>query len=625
MAKTIEHIDINSIKDPSFLSKLNYRQLEVLCADLRAEIIRATSLYGGHLSSNLGVVEATVALHRCFDFSKDRLIFDVGHQSYTHKLLTGRKLDNLRGKDGVSGFQDFNESPYDCYSTGHSSTSISAAEGFAIQRTKSGENYDIVAFIGDSSLINGLSLEAMNTLDPRFGKIIIVLNDNGMSISKPVGGLSNLMRHISTGRAYNRFKTSFRRKAIRSKFFKGLYNVSYQIKRFAKSLLIDPTVFDQMGLTYIGPIDGHDIKEMERAFKRAKNASKSVVIHIETIKGKGYSYAERDVSGYWHGVTPFEPETGKPKNLHPGLISWSHFYSDLTLEVMRSRENAELVVPATLKGSGLEQVFASFPDRCIDVGIAEEHALTLSGSMALSGLHPIVSIYSTFLQRAYDELSHDCARLNANMTLLVERAGLVGLDGATHQGIYDVAYLKSIPGVVVAMPSNAQIGRALYYQSFDNHGIFCIRFPRDYLEERQQINEIDLPFGRWRFEGWGDDEKLAILCVGPEFWRLKNRLAEEKIDATLIDPVYLNKPCENDIERIRGYEHVVIYDQYGTQEGFADSVMAELMKAGFKGQVHPFALPNAFYPHMTIKEQLEMAGIDEDKVIDAIKEILKIS
>lgn len=625
MAKNIDRIDIKSIKDPTFLKSLSYRQLSLLCQDIREEIIRATSLYGGHLSSNLGVVELTVALHRCFDFKKDKLIFDVGHQSYTHKILTGRSLERIRHKDGASGFEDPAESPYDCYSAGHSSTSISAAEGFAIKRTLDGENYDIVAFTGDSSIINGLSFEALNFHDAHFGKIIIVLNDNGMSISKPVGGFSQIMRRISTGRGYNRFKTNFRRKAARSKFYKGLYNISYQIKRFLKTVLIDPTLFDQMGLTYIGPIDGHDIRQMERAFKRAKNATKSVVIHVETIKGKGYSYAESDASGYWHGVTPFDIETGKPKNLHPGLISWSHFYSDLTEEIMGEHPEAELVVPATLKGSGLEKVFSSYPDRCLDVGIAEEHALTLSGAMALCGIHPIVSIYSTFLQRAYDEVSHDCARLHANMTILVERAGLVGLDGATHQGIYDVAYLKSIPNVVIAMPSSASIGKALYYQSFDPHGVFCIRFPRDLLEERQNVPPVDLPFGRWKFLERSKDKKLAILCVGPEVWKLKEKLDEEQISLTLIDPVYLNNPDENDLKELLSYENVLIYDQYGIEEGFSETILSGLMKLGYQGKVHPFALKNAFYPHASIEEQLEMAGIEERKVLDAIHQIRKNS
>ncbi|MBP5216681.1 MAG: 1-deoxy-D-xylulose-5-phosphate synthase, partial [Bacilli bacterium] len=533
--------------------------------------------------------------------------------------------ENLRQSNGVSGFEDPSESPYDCYSAGHSSTSISAAAGFAAKRARDHENYDIVAMIGDSSIMSGLSLEALNVHDSGFGKIIIILNDNGMSISKPVGGFSKMMRRISTGRGYNRFKEGFRRKAARSKFYKGLYNFSYSIKRFMKSLLIDPTIFDQMGFTYIGPIDGHNIRQMERAFKRAKNASKSVVIHVETIKGKGYSYAEHDTSGYWHGVTPFDLETGKPKNLHPGLISWSHLFSDLTIEVMKDKPEAELVVPATLKGSGLEKVFMSYPNRTVDVGIAEEHALTLSGAMAINGIHPIVSIYSTFLQRAYDELSHDCARLNANMTVLVDRAGLVGLDGATHQGIYDVAFIKSIPNTVVAMPSNPQIARALYYQSFDNHGIFFIRFPREFLEERQQIDYIEMPFGRWKYVTRSKNKSLAILCVGPEVWRLKERLDKENIDVTLIDPIYLSQPSEKDILMISEYENILIYDQYGIEEGFADTVLSQLMKSGYSGKTHVHALKNMFYSHACIQEQLEMAGIAEDNVYENIKRILKIT
>jgi 1-deoxy-D-xylulose-5-phosphate synthase len=496
MKKEPQHIDISTIKDPTFLKSLNEDELELLCADIRTEIIKETSIYGGHLSSNLGAVELTVALYRSFNFPKDKLIFDVGHQCYTHKILTGRSLAHLNEKGCVSGFEKMSESPYDCYEAGHSSTSLSAAEAFAIARDQKGEKYDVVALIGDASIVNGLSFEALNSIGSRPNKVIVVLNDNDMSIGRPSGGLGKFFRKISTGRAYNRFKRGYRRVMFRTRLGKKLYSFSYAIKSAIKQKLVPVTMFDNMGLTYIGPIDGHNIHALEKAFKRAKNTTKSVLIHTFTTKGKGYPYAEKDTNGYWHGVTPFDIETGQPKNLHPGLISWSHYFSDLTNEIMSKYQNSELIVPATQKGSGLEQAFQLYPSRCIDVGIAEEHALTLAGAMSLQGIHPIVAIYSTFLQRAYDELSHDCARMNANMTVLIDRAGLVGSNGETHQGIYDEAYLKSIPHIVITMPATQSEAKALYYQSFDNHGIVCIRYPRDFVSSEHDVMPIDMPFGR---------------------------------------------------------------------------------------------------------------------------------
>ena len=471
MVKDIEHIDISDIKDPAFVKNLDYKGLDVLCSDIREEIIKETSIYGGHLSSNLGVVELTVALHRSFDFPKDKLIFDVGHQCYAHKILTGRHLEHLNEKGFVSGYQKIGESEYDCYEAGHSSTSLSAAEAFAIARDQKKEKYDVVALIGDGSIVNGLSFEALNDIGSRNHKVIIVLNDNDMSISKPTGGLGRFFRSISTQKAYNKFKQGYKRVMLRTTLGKKLYSISYALKSSLKRRLVPITMFDNMGFTYMGPYDGHNIKVLERAFKKAKVATKSVVLHVYTTKGRGYTYAEKDTSGYWHGVTPFDIETGQPKNLHPGQISWSHYFSDLTNEIMAKFPETELIVPATLKGSGLEQAFRLFPNRCIDVGIAEEHAVTMAGALALNGLHPIVVIYSTFLQRAYDEISHDCARLNVNMTILVDRAGLVGSNGETHQGIYDEAFLKSIPGVVVTMPSDQSEAKALYHQSLDNHEV----------------------------------------------------------------------------------------------------------------------------------------------------------
>ena len=610
-------------ENPAFLKDLSYDELTLLCADIRKELIRVCSVYGGHLSSNLGDVELTVALHRCFDFSKDKLIFDVGHQCYTHKILTGRSLEHLNGKGCVAGFQKRAESPYDPWEAGHSSTSISAAEAFAIARDERGEKFDVVAFIGDASIVNGLSMEALNDLGSRKNKVIIILNDNDMSISPPSGGLSNFFRSISTGRAYTRLKSRYRSVMSRTSLGRKLYEWTLWLKNALKRKLVQLNLFDNMGFTYIGPIDGHNIKTLEKAIGKAKRATKSVVLHVRTIKGQGYSYAENDKTGYWHGVTPFDIETGMPKNLHPGYMSWSHFFADLTHEVLGEKPYAHVVVPATLKGSGLEKSFASYPERCIDVGIAEEHAATLCGGLAVNGIHPILQIYSTFMQRCYDELHHDCARMKVDMTVLIDRAGLVGSNGDTHQGIYDVAYLKSIPNTVVAMPSSKAIARALYYQSFDHHGVFAIRFPRELIPDNEESHGAYLPFMRWRYENASSSKKLAIVAVGPKQREVLRLTKECFVDCEVIDPVYLFPLQQDNVLPLLRYQNVIIYDAYGVKEGFAETVLAALAELGYRGKVHVRAIPSVFVPQAKQDEQLKEFGLLPEQIVDLAKDSVK--
>jgi 1-deoxy-D-xylulose-5-phosphate synthase len=475
-SKRIIDIDIRDIKGPEFLKELNYRSLDLLSEKIRREIIDKTSKYGGHLSSNLGVVEITIALHRMFNFKHDKLIFDVGHQSYTHKILTGRSLEYLRNRNGVSGFQKICESYYDCFEAGHSSTSLSAAQGFALNRDARGEKYDVVAVIGDGSIVNGLAFEALNNISHNNNKVIIILNDNEMSISRPTGGMGKFFAKISTASGYTNFKISYRRFMFKTRMGHALYNFTSRIKNAIKQKLVPTTYFDDMGFQYIGCIDGHNIKALEKAIARAKRTPKSVVLHVATVKGKGYRYAENDTTGYWHGVTPFEIESGKPKNLHPEELSWSHLFSDLLTALMAERNDLVIISPATVKGSGLEDLFSTYPKRTFDVGIAEGHALTLASGLAVAGTHPIVSIYSTFMQRAFDQIIHDIARMNLNITFLVDRSGLVGLDGETHQGIYDESFLLSTPNTVVTMPSSDKEAKYLLNESLKQHGPFFIRY-----------------------------------------------------------------------------------------------------------------------------------------------------
>lgn len=614
----IKHFEIEKIENPTFLKALSYKELDVLADDIRHEIINVTSKNGGHLSSNLGVVELTISLHRSFDFSKDKLIFDVGHQCYTHKILTGRSLESLRKKDGVSGFQKRSESIYDCYEAGHSSTSISAANGFAIARDLNKEHYEVVSVIGDSSIVSGLAFEGLNNLSNSNHKVIIVLNDNEMAISRPTGGLSKMFSRLSTSVSYNRMKSGYHRFMDHLKFTRKIYNFTVAVKDWFKMKLIQPNIFTDMGFVYIGPVDGHNIKKLDKAFSRAKNTNKSVVVHVCTLKGKGYELAEHDKTGYWHGVSPFNVETGKPLDMHEGQISWSHAFADLTKDILKEHENAVLISPATQKGSGLDKIFDTNSKRVIDVGIAEEHAATMASSLALSGYHPIISIYSTFMQRAYDEIAHDIARMNCNVTFIVDRAGLVGSDGETHQGIYDVAYLSTIPNVVVTMPSNQSEAKALYEESFNNHGPFFIRLPRS-LKEIEEVKDLSLEFGKWITLKNDDTHKLAIIGVGPLLRELEKLIEENNIKCTLINALYLNPIDVNAVKELLGYSKIVIYDPYSTQGGLVSNVMAELFTNGYKGAISAYFVKNEFVKQASQKEQLSSYHLLPEQIIEDLK------
>ena len=614
----VKHIDLDSIKDPKFLIDLNYQELDVLAEDIRTKIIEVTSNLGGHLSSNLGSVELTIALHRVFDLSKDKIVFDVGHQCYTHKILTGRNLNKLRLEDGVAGFLKLDESPYDCYEAGHSSTSISAANGFAIARDLNGGDYECVAFIGDGSINSGLAFEGLNSIAHSNHKVIIVINDNGMSISKPVGGLSKFMEDISTSKRYNRFKHRYQKFFGKTKFGRGILKVSGAIKNFFKRLLVKGNVFTDLGFAYIGPIDGHNIKSIERALRRAKNTKKSVVIQAVTMKGKGYKPAEEDQNGYWHGVPPFEVESGKPKSMHEGEISWSHVFADLTEIELKEHENAVLISPGTFKGSGLDELQSKFSGRVMDVGINEEHAATLASSLALSGMHPIISVYSTFLQRAYDEVSHDIARMNCNVTFLIDRAGLVGADGETHQGIYDEAYLSTIPGSVITMPSTIDEAKLLYDESFNNHGPFFIRLPRSLVSKKDGFNKVNSEFGKW-IKVREDSKELVVISVGPMLRELESMINIEGVKCTLINALYVNPIDKTILDEVLSAKKIVIYDAYSTRGGLVNSVMAYLLEKKFKGSISAYFVPNEFVKQGTIRQQLERYKITPEDVIEELK------
>ena len=610
----IDIIPLSSLPGDDLVAKADLDTLSFLCDDIRKAILDAVSTYGGHLSSNLGVVDAVVALHHCFHFPKDKLIFDVGHQCYAHKILSGRPLEGLRQKGGTSGFQKMSESPYDPYEAGHSSTALSAAEAMAIARDEKGEDYNVIAFVGDASIVNGLSFEALNSIAESKSKVIVVLNDNDMAISRPSGGLGKFFSSISTGSVYTKLKKGYRKALTRTRAGTKFYTWTRSIKDAVKRRLIPITMFDNLGYTYIGTVDGHNMKALIQAFERAKRSERSVVIHINTVKGKGYPIAEEDKLGRFHDVPPFEIETGLPK-VSPSKKSWSQAYAEMVEQKLKDDPMAYLVVASTQNGSMLDGVMAKYPSQCIDMGIAEEHALTFAGALSLQGHHVIVSMYSTFLQRAYDELSHDCARLGANMTILVDRAGLVGANGPTHQGIYDVGMASSIPNLTVKMPDCLENAKLAFEQSFLEEGVTIIRYPKSELEEGE-TRDLKPAFS---FAGLSASKKKLVVTVGPKYLSMVKSIREKNIaDVEVAIPNRLLPIGEEDIEPLLGYESILVYDAYSIESGFASSLCLALAKAGYKGSLSIKAVPNAFLPQASVPE------LEEDlhlRVVDIIEEI----
>lgn len=616
-----EDIEEKVLEQAKRLPSMNHEELKSFCADVRRVILQTVSSCGGHLSSNLGSVELTVALHRSFSFPKDKIIFDVGHQTYTHKLLSGRSLKGIGAFGGESRFCDSNESPFDPADAGHSSTSLSLAEGFAISRDLRGESFDVVAVIGDSSVANGLAFEALNHIGSLGNKVIVVLNDNDMSISRAKGALSRFFRRISGDRLYNKAKIRYRKSLSKTRFGGKVYRFSYFVKNQIKRAFVPVTLFDTLGFTYLGPFDGHDIKEMEKAFKKAKNTTKPTVVHVLTKKGKGYPLAEKDKDGSFHSVPPFDLDSGKERDSHSHEMSFPAFFGKKALLALKEKENTLLLSAAMMKGSHLEEAFSSFPTRCFDVGIAEEHALTLASSFAINGFHPIVSLYSTFLQRGYDELLHDCARKKIDMTLLIDRAGLPGKDGETHAGIYDVAFLKSIPGVSVYMPVDFKEASALFLASLEKgSGIFAIRYPNAYLplpSEADGGEALDVSKGYEVYKEGKDARSSLLLCIGPKGKELAKRLSSSFDGAVYL--VYKLFPLSEDLLSVmKGRKRLFVYDSTGTETGFAESLKAALFDHGLRLETRFFSVPSVFVPHGSIEEQENAFHLGLEEVAEEI-------
>lgn len=616
-------INIEELKSPNDIKNFSYSSLNNLSNILKKEILEAVSNNGGHLSSNLGVIDATISLCYSFDFEKDKIIFDVGHQTYAYKLLTGRNLSNLRKKNGISGFQKMVESKYDHFECGHSSTSISAAIGMASARDLKKENYEVIAFIGDGSLMNGLALEGLNLGGSNGHKIIIVVNDNEMSISKPVGALAKMFRKFSTSTFYLNSKKTYKKVMFKTKFGISFYKFTLRIKNWLKSRLLKLNLFDYFGYKFIGPVDGHNIKAMNAAFNKAKKIDKSCVVYLKTIKGKGYAKAENDKNGKWHGVTPFDLNNVKTDNPKKDF-TWPSLYEKLLLKEMQVNENIFCIVPATGSGSQLLPIFETIPNRIVDVGINEEHAFTMAAGLSISGFHPIISIYSTFLQRGYDEINHDLARLNCNCTILIDRAGLVGPDGETHQGIFDQSILYPIPNTTISLASNKKEAEHLLKESLKPHKVFCIRYPNLVFNSVDEHSE-ELKYGDWLTlkDISLENKNVAIVSFGPIINEYLDLIQKENLDVALINALYQKPLNEDYINKLLKFDNIVLIDAYSTKDGFINNMINKLNSLHYKGRIIYKAISNEFISQATVEEQLESQGLLPKQIIALIKSIIK--
>ena len=447
---------LEQIKNPQFLKQLNIEELEELADQIRSFIIHHVSETGGHFSSNLGVVELTIALHYIFDSPLDKIIFDVGHQSYVHKILTGRaaQFSTLRQYNGLSGFQKKKESIHDVWEAGHSSTALSAAIGMAIARDLNHEQGEMICVVGDAALMSGESFEALNYIGSVDSKVIIILNDNNMSISRNVGGLSNFFSDIRMSTQYKNARNNYISFLSKSNLGKKVYKITKKVKDQIKNNVINDNIFGEFGLDYIGPINGHDFHDLFNALSLASEMDHSVVVHVHTVKGKGYPLAENDYYGVYHGVAPFDYREGI-RSKESSMISWSEVVARHIEKWMYEDQDIVTITPAMISDSCLRHIFDTFPDRAFDVGIAEEHAMTFAAGLSNAQKKPFITIYSSFLQRAYDQINHDIARMQLPCLIGVDRSGLVGADGETHHGVFDMSILSSIPNLVIMTPKDA--------------------------------------------------------------------------------------------------------------------------------------------------------------------------
>ena len=619
-------MDLLTIKDPSFLKNMNKQELEALSQDIREFLIQKLSVTGGHIGPNLGVVELTIALHRELNSPEDKFLWDVGHQSYVHKILTGRagQFDTLRQYKGLCGFPKMSESEHDVWETGHSSTSLSAAMGMAIARDLKKEKSHIVPIIGDGALTGGMALEALNHIGHAKKDIMVVLNDNEMSIAPNVGALHNVLSQLRTAGKYNKAKDELEYLLKKIPAVGGkLAATAERVKDSLKYLLVSGMFFEEMGFTYLGPIDGHNFDDLIENIRYAKKTSGPVLLHVITKKGKGYKPAEQDKVGNWHGTGPYKIETGafvKTKATGP---AWSSLVSETVRKLAREDERIVAITPAMPVGSKLEGFASEFPDRMFDVGIAEQHAATVAAGLATQEMKPFLAIYSTFLQRAYDQVLHDICRPNLNVFIGIDRAGLVGADGETHQGVFDISFLRNLPNMVLMMPKDENEGQHMVNTAIQyNGGPIAMRYPRGNgygvpMDEELKI----IPIGTWEELKAGND--AAILTFGttiPMAMEAAKTLEKQGISAAVINARFI-KPLDEDMMHSLLQKNIPILtiEETMLEGGFGSAVLEFAHDHNYHSAViDRMGIPDKFIEHGSVNKLLEEIHLTTEDVITKI-------
>lgn len=614
---------LEKIQKPNDIKKIPADQLPALAEEIREFIIESLSKTGGHLASNLGVVELTIAMHRVFDLPKDKLIWDVGHQSYTHKILTGRKdgFETLRREGGISGFPKRSESDCDVFDTGHSSTSISAGVGYVRARELKKENYSVVSIIGDGALTGGMAYEALNNAASLKSNFIIVLNDNEMSITENVGGMSSYLSGLRTASAYTGFKMDVTKALNRIPGIgPGMVDAMRKTKSSIKQIIIPGMLFEDMGLTYLGPVDGHNIPQLIKTFQEAKRFEGPILVHVLTQKGRGYEPAMRHPARF-HGAGPFDVKTGLP------VGKSNPTYTDVFSTVMRKmgdqRKDVAAVTAAMMTGVGLKRFSNMFPDRCFDVGIAEEHAVTFAAALSLGGITPVVAIYSSFLQRAYDQIMHDVCMQNLHVVFAIDRAGLVGYDGETHHGIFDLSYLGSMPNMTILAPKNLWELSDMIKFAVDYDGPIAVRYPRG--EAYTGLKEFRAPICLGKSEVIHEGSRVALLAAGSMVKmaeEVQKQLKERMdMDAALVNARFV-KPIDEELLRSFAdtYELVVTLEENVKDGGFGERVLAFAEEEDLPFGVEIIALPDRFIPHGSVSYQMKQVGFTPEDICGRIEE-----
>lgn len=619
-------MNLNNIKDPMFLKKLTIKELEELSKDIRQFLIDNVSKTGGHFSSNLGIVELTVAMHYVFNSPEDSFLFDVGHQSYVHKILTGRakQFNTLRQFEGLSGFQKRYESEHDQWEAGHSSTAISGAIGMAVARDLNKEKNEIIAVVGDAALMSGESLEALNHLGSLKSKVIVILNDNNMSIGKNVGGLSNFLNEVRKSSKYISAKDNYTSILTKTKVGKRVFDFTRKIKESIKKTVLAESMFSEFGLDYIGPIDGHNFEDLINGLKIAKEMKHSVVLHVHTIKGKGYIHAENDKYGLYHGVTSFDVNKGIVPSEDKYTKSWSKTVSDHIDCLMTRDEDIVVVTPAMISGSQLRECFMHHPSRCFDVGIAEEHAMTFIAGLSLKGKKPYLTVYSSFIQRAYDQLNHDIARMDIPCLIGIDRCGLVGEDGETHHGVFDISIFSSLPNIIYMTPKDGlEAMKMINTAMYNNDHPYLMRFPRGTTKNITETCLETIEVGTWEWIIDNPDSALTIITYDSKVDKVNQLILENQLNVSLINARFIKPMDFNMLNILYDRKQILLVYETDMLIGGLGSLIGQYYhQRQLNMHLYSMGIDDVYVPQGSINELLKSQKLDIDSLYLRIKEIL---